>query len=672
MRTSDADPEADGPPRSKESAPPPSPRQAPLRRTTIVRRPGFLALTLAPWALGAVLGCARHAEPPPEPLRYEDLIADGRLARSDGATPAGELFCADETRFGVTLEADAEVRLSATLGDQPRLLFSACAAADGVSEQPPGELKGSTAEAWLTVTVEGDRGLSSETRLDLSSGRWVEGALDLPAHAGGQVGLRLGTGPRPVHVADLAVRHRVPTGAGEPPGRRRSGSGTASGGSLWSRLRGRGRRPPPRILLISVDTLRADAVGPPGGSRSPAEGPASTATPHLDAFAAQAETWSPHFAAATWTKPSHASLLTGVSPAVHGAIGIEDAMTPEVETLAERFAAAGLATAAQVYDCGWLAPDFGFSQGFDRYEVVPWRAPQAARTAASWIADHRDEGFFYFLHLFTAHSDTHVLPYESAGTTRRSVERLFGVAGYGCRAGRCASTLLTALNEGLEPLPEEAEILRHLYRGGVSDVDRALGELFQDLRDAGLWDAMTVVVTSDHGEAFFEHGRVLHGTLHQEIVQVPLLVKWPAGKGAGTRREVPSSALDIAPTLLASAGLSIEGLPGTPLDRRPPDAPIFAGTLDRALIEEGWKLVVRLRSGRMELYDLTADPEERHDLAADPRHADRLKRLRRRFEELVEGEGRLRAAIGARAHGTTGPTLTPEERERLEALGYLQ
>lgn len=643
---------ADGPPS-------PSTRALPRRGVGLsthggLRHLGALALLIA----GYTLGCTGGAQPPPEPPpRYEDLVTDGSLARANGTSTTGELFCADETRFGVTLEAGAEVRLSATLGGEPRLLLSACAEAD---DTPPGEPESEPSDASLTVTVEGDRGLSSEMRLDLSAGRWVERSLPLAAHAGGQVGLRLSTGSRPVHVADLAVRHRLPTGTTSSPTR-----GRADGG--WSWPWSRDRRPPPRILLISIDTLRRDAVGDLAG---PSDRPSPT--PSLDAFATQAEVWTSHYAAASWTKPSHASMLTGVSPAVHGALGIEDPMTPEVETLAERFSAAGLATAALVYDCRWLAPDFGFAQGFDTYAVVPWRASQAVRGTASWVAEHPDEGFFYFLHLFTPHSDSRVLPYEGEGVTRRSVERLFGVADYGCRAGRCASALLTAINDGLEPLPEEGEILRHLYRGGVSDVDRALGKLFEDLRDAGLWDAMTVVVTSDHGEAFFEHGRVLHGTLHQEILQVPLLVKWPGGEGAGTRREVPSSALDLAPTLLASAGLPIDGLPGTPLERRPRGEPIFAGTLDRALIEDGWKLVVRLRGGQMELYDLSEDPAERHDLSADPRAADRLERLRRHYEAFVERERELRAAIGAHAHGDIGPTLTPEERERLEALGYLQ
>lgn len=616
----------------------------------------LLPLALAGWALG----CARDATPPQEPPpRYEDFVTSGRLARADGTSSTGEVFCADETRFGVVLEPGSQVRLSTRLGGAPSLLLSACA--EG-GEAPADDTGGEDAAPWLTVTVEGERGLSSEMRVELSAEQWSARTLELPAHAGGQVGIRLVAGPRPVMVADLAVRHRVARTAGRSSEHERDGG-------LWSRLRGTTGKRQPRILLISVDTLRADAVGT---LAAPTEQP--TATPNLDAFAAEAEIWTPHYAAASWTKPSHASLLTGLPPAVHGAVGIEDPMRPTVKTLAERLSAAGLATAGLVYDCRWLAPDFGFAQGFDTYAVVPWRASQEVRGTANWIGEHLDRGFFYFLHLFTPHSDAHVLPYEGDGTTRREVERLFGVEGYGCRTGRCASTLLTALNEGLAPLPQEEEILRHLYRSGVADVDRALGALFRDLREAGLWDAMTVVVTSDHGEAFFEHGGVLHGTLHQEVVRVPLLIKWPGGARAGTRRETPSSALDLAPTLLEAAGLAADDLPGSPLGRRP-DAPIFAGTLDRTVIDGRWKLILPLRDRPEELYDLVADPLERRNLVADPlghRNLEtHLARLRALFEAELARERELREALGAGTGEGAGPTLTPEERERLEALGYL-
>lgn len=638
-------------------------RGLPQRTPRRTRARGLRLLTAQTLGAAAcLLGCTGGSGPPPEPPpRYEDLVTDGSLARANGTSTTGEIFCADETRFGVTVEAGAAVRLSTDLGTEPTLLLSACTEDEGEDAGDPES--GGPGDAWLTVTVEGERGLSSEMRLDLPEGRWVERSLALPAHAGGQVGLRLSTGPRPVRIADLAVRHRLPAAASK-----RSG---ADGG--WSRLWRGKREPPRRILLISIDTLRHDAVG---ALAEPSD--RSSLTPSLDAFAAQAEVWTSLYAAASWTKPSHASMLTGVSPAVHGAVGIEDPMAPEVETLAERFSAAGLATAALVYDCRWLAPDFGFAQGFHTYSVVPWRASQEVRGAASWMAEHgeqSEQGFFYFLHLFTPHSDSRLLPYEGGSVSRGSVEHLFGVADYGCRRGRCASSLLKSLNEGLEPLSEEPEILRHLYDGGVRDVDRALGRLFRDLEAAGLWDSMTVVVTSDHGEAFFEHGRVLHDTLHEEILQVPLLVKWPGGEGAGARHGSPASAVDLAPTLLAAAGLPVDDLPGTPLARRHPDAPVVAGTLDRTLIQGDWKLMVPLRGGPVALYDLDSDPLERHDLAADPRHAERVERLRDLYEAQMEIERQLRASIGIGIGVGTGegarPTLTPEERERLEALGYL-
>ena len=522
---------------------------------------------------------------------------DGRATAGDPATddraaigPPSRVACADETRFAVALPAGASIRLPLSLGVEPRLLVSACAAGG---------------PATLTLTVEGTGGLATEARIDLPGGSagppadgegpgdgptggagWSERTLDLTSQSVGRATLQLrvdgtdATGS--VYVSDLAVRHLLAPGeiAASTGGDGERGGDRGAGARLRSLFGGR-RQSGRRVLLISIDTLREDALDP-------------SATPNLVAFAREAETWSPHYAAASWTKPSHASLLTGLPPAVHGADSIEGAMIPGARTLAQRFAAAGAHTVGLVRDCEWLDPEYGFDRGFESYRVVPWQASQEVRAAETWLVSHRDQDAFFFLHLFTPHSDTWALPYEAAGLTRAEIEERWGVPDYGCRAGHCASELLKALNAGLAPLPDEGEILSSLYRRGTADVDRALGTLFDDLRQAGLWDDLTVVVTSDHGEAFFEHGEVLHTTVHQEIVRVPLMIKWPGGARAGTRHETATSALDVAPTLLAAAGLPTDGLPEPPLAARPAGRPIFAGTTQRAVVSGPWKAIFDL------------------------------------------------------------------------------
>lgn len=582
--------------------------------------------------------------PPPPPVAYVDLVASGRLASFDGVAAGDEIACDDEMRFAVAIAPGAEVRIPVELGDDPELELAACATAP---------------DARLRLEVRGSAGLASELELPVDSTAWHARRLDLAAHARRRVDLRLrAEGPAGARllVSDLHVRHRRWPGVARaaPVGRRSDRSG-------------------PPVLLVSLDTLRADALGP-------------EATPALAAFAGRAERWAPHYAAASWTKPSHASLLTGYPPEVHGAQLESQPIRPEVPTLAERFAAAGYRTAGLVYDCEWLDPKWGFARGFAEYRAMPWHAGAAVRAGVDWMADNRDEPFFYFLHLFTPHSDRAVLPYEGEGVDRGSVEERFGIEDYGCRDGACASQLLHRLNEGLAPLPGEEEILWHLYREGVATTDAALGRLFHDLDAAGLFDRLLIVVTSDHGEAFFEHGAVLHSTLHREILEVPLLVKWPAGsphaERAGTRRDLPSSAIDVAPTLLAAAGIAAGSeaapLPGTPLPTRSAVTPIFAGTTSKSILTRRFHAIFRPGADGVpeaaELYDLLADPAERHDLAAAPAPAaaETLARLRRRLVEHLEETRRTGAALGVAAGEPAAEVeLTPQERRRLEGLGYL-
>jgi arylsulfatase A-like enzyme len=413
-----------------------------------------------------------------------------------------------------------------------------------------------------------------------------------------------------------------------------------------------------------VDTLRADLVGAVAGLPV-----ASSPTPHLDALAAEGEVFVPHYAAASWTKPSHAALLTGYPSPVHGALTAEAVLAPAVPTLAERLRAAGLATGGLVHDCVWLNPKFGFHRGFDDYRSVKWRSGQLGRAAVSWMAAHRDRPFFFFLHTFDAHSDFLHLPYEGAGVNTASVRRRFAVQKYGCRQGLCASALLEALPLGdVQPLPREPEILRYLYAAGVRETDLHLGRLFADLRRLGLWDDLTVVITSDHGEMLLEHGRTLHGQWYEQVLKVPLIVKWPHGERAGTRTAIPTSALDVVPTLLAQAGLEADELPGTDLRRPRRDRTLFAHHgVWRVAIRSGLKGVFTWED-EAHLFDLTADPAELHDLAS--RRPEVLDGLEGDLDKLARWSTATRARLGA--EDNVFQDLSGEERERLRALGYLR
>jgi arylsulfatase A-like enzyme len=363
-------------------------------------------------------------------------------------------------------------------------------------------------------------------------------------------------------------------------------------------------------------------------------------------------------------------MLTGYLPDTHRALLLNHGMDPAIPTLADRFRKSGFTTAALVYDCVWLSPRWGFGKGFDSYRVTRWRAGRQAMATANWMIENRDEQFFYFLHIFEPHSDFQVLPYEAPGVNRRVIGKRFGVSNFGCRGGLCSSAFLNALGTGEIPLkPKDREILRATYDAGVTYLDTSLGLLFDALRSSGAWDNLLVVVTSDHGEEFMEHGGFSHGTLHDEILRVPLLIKWPGGERGGVSSDALCSSIDLAPTLLEYFGLSTDNLPGVSLGRRSADEPVFAGTLARVVVAGGFKGIIGGPKNFLEVFDLKNDPQELDNLAASD-----LERVAE-LEGLLRHQQREAIALHQRIGSDTNDRdvgLSERERERLEAFGYLQ
>jgi len=373
------------------------------------------------WVVIAALAgliCAGCNEGPTE-LRFLDLVATRGLRAGGEPLRAREILCADETWVVVTLDSGRSVNAGVDLGDRPVLTLAGCLEC---SDDVRTDLEGS-----LLGTVSSSDGRQIEFRVDFDVARgWWEHEVDLGQVANRQAELglvaELPEGCR-LRLREATVRQRR-VSAKHPP------------------------EPLPQVLLISVDTLRRDAVGAFGGS---------VATPHLDRFAAEAEIWTRHYAVASWTKPSHASMLTGYHPSTHRAQLLNQAMDPAIPTLAERLRVAGFSTAALVFDCGWLSPRWGFAKGFDSYQVSRWRADRQARAAANWVLERRGESFFFFLHTFEPHADRHVLPYEAPGINRQVIAEVFGVEGFGCRKGLCSSRFLQGLVRGKFPFePQDA------------------------------------------------------------------------------------------------------------------------------------------------------------------------------------------------------------------------
>lgn len=611
---------------------------------------GLLVLVTVGLGVVALSGCAA----PEPPLAFDalDLVVAGEWRVEDpgrGANPPmvpkpNEILCHDESFLALPLEPGTSITTTLTPGENAVLDLAGCSRPiekAAHASDPAGRLE---IEVEAAETA-GGQTLRLLVPLTETGGPWRQ-SLDLGPLAGSPVTLRLRTegSSGTLYLRTLQVSSFAPRPLRAAPGTTLEGS------------------PRAQILFISLDTLREDAFGGMGGE---------VATPAFDRFRTEAQVFSPHYASAGWTRPSHGTLLTGLSPRACGAIGTQGEIRPGLRTLAERFQDAGFRTGALFYDIEWLHPRYGFGRGFETYRMERWRLDRARVEAVRWISEHRGEPFFYFLHTFEPHSDGRVLPYESEDTTRETVHERFGIAGYGCRGGLCASSLLVALDKGeIQPLPREPEILRFLYARSAATVDREIGALFDDLRRLGIYDDLLIVLTSDHGEMLLEHGELLHGKPWEEVIRVPLAIKWPGGENAGTRKRLTTGAEDLAPTLLEAAGLEASDLPGTGLRERRRAEPVFVGHNFRAVIDGGLKAVFQGPEVTL-LFDLDEDPHEMRNLAEDrPQDVERLHALTETKKQLDLALVRRFERSSSEEQGEV-PEMSDEARERLRALGYV-
>lgn len=334
-------------------------------------------------------------------------------------------------------------------------------------------------------------------------------------------------------------------------------------------------RGPRSVLLVCLDTVRADHLGSYGYGARPT-------TPALDALAASGTRFADVTAASGWTKPSVPSYLTGTPPSVHGVYEgsawrdgelTSDVLGDEAVTLAERFAEAGYATAAFVRNAQ-LAPGSGMEQGFDVYVDEAGDAGQIVDAALRWLSEHGDRPFFLYLHILDAHWPYHV-PDAAA-------ERFAGVGALERFRSADWKQLREDINDGDVALDDDrlGELLA-LYDGALSYSDAQLQRLLQALETRGLRDDTVISVVADHGEEFMEHGRVGHGHgLYEALTSVPWILAGPDVPVA--RIDEPVSLLDLAPTLLGAAGLASErnaGPASTAVDRFASPrraAPVFA------------------------------------------------------------------------------------------------
>ena len=451
-------------------------------------------------------------------------------------------------------------------------------------------------------------------------------------------------------------------------------SGTRCGARLWlgalSLALGIscGETPPLNVVFIVIDTLRADHLGCYGASRE--------TSPHIDHLATESVLFERAYATAPWTKPSIASMLTGLFPSEHQVTTLTKILPDEFETLAERFAEAGYETSA-VVSSFMLSEKHGFAQGFQSFTSSEGRGqshvstPGVTRTAQrelKRLASGLDP-FFLFVHYFDPHYT--YTPHPEIGFAPPAV-------------GRIKSKMpIRRLRKMLESLTdEEVDYLRDLYDEEIRFTDAGIGRLLSTLEALGL-DANTVVVlTADHGEEFMERGWIGHvRTLHEELIHVPLLIRTPNAQPRSI--DDPVSLASLMPTILELAGLETRdrafqapSIANLLSDRTEVTAvPVFSEVayapvnddprkraFQNALIGERYKLIHDKEDQSYALYDLIEDPFETQNLIGkEPELAMRLKaQLQARVRVL--GQGRAPVAE---------LELSETDLELLRGLGYV-
>jgi arylsulfatase A-like enzyme len=428
---------------------------------------------------------------------------------------------------------------------------------------------------------------------------------------------------------------------------------------------------PPNVVLYVIDTLRADHLG--------CYGYPEPTSPAIDRFAAGAIRFENPVAQSSWTKPSVASILSGMYPQVHGANSMSDVLSKTVPTLAELLQGAGYATAGFVTN-SVLSSEFGFDQGFAHFEYLREKedrefhvlSHEVNRAVFSWLLERpEDKPFFLFVHTMDPHA-----PY----TPREPYRSRF--------AGEVPDPdvgLLANVNgltwQDRRPDEQTSDDLQALYDGEIAFNDASFGALLQELESLGVLEGSLVVLVSDHGEEFGDHHRWQHGfTLYQEMLRVPLIMRFPGGLGAGRAIEDGVRQVDILPTVLEFAGLEpspgVQGMSLLPLvvsGRKPERSmPAFSFILkqrwrDVASITMGeqkliWNRIYDAPRPRLELYDLGRDPNEAMNIAEE--------------QTVMAGYmlSLIRSAEASWSHRTPDEqgNMTRETEERLRALGYIQ
>lgn len=447
------------------------------------------------------------------------------------------------------------------------------------------------------------------------------------------------------------------------------------------------------VILVVVDALRPDHLSGYGYTRK--------TSPHMDALAQEGIRFERMYVNGNWTRPSTASILTGLLPSVHGCEAERDKLAGKIQTLPEALQAAGIPTGAVVGN-GNAASPFGLAQGFDHYvdTVTHWdglpNADEVFQEAIGFVQKHKNEDFFLFVFLVDVHD-----PYHAPG----DYEDMFV-------ADRDARLIRTPHWELGRYSPAELRRMVATYDGAIRYTDAAFGRFLGKLKSLGVYDKATVMLTADHGEAFGEHDVFLHSHhLYEEILRVPLIVRTPNNTQKGRVVSATVQGLDLMPTILghfgmpSSFGNQAPWLHGMDVLAALEDAETLRALDERVVISEFHNFGIRRRTAigrshkaivsepankkqfmatvgnpkllpsvsftrnKVRFFDLNADPTERVDLFS------KSSAQKKPWRDLLQVLAKLQTQTGSSQKAKQADEvaeLDPETIRDLRALGYIQ
>lgn len=445
----------------------------------------------------------------------------------------------------------------------------------------------------------------------------------------------------------------------------------------------------PNIVLITVDTLRADHLS--------SYGYRLMETPQMDRLAREGVRFARAIAPSSWTLPSLVSIQTGNDPVVHGQMTDDSLLSAEITTAAEALREHGYQTAAFVTNA-YVRAKKGLAQGFAVYQhaedqrfaptfnglslykfLLPIRAAthaaeEVTRRAIRFLQRERSEPFYLWIHYIDPH-----VPYGDWYVNEHpAYDR-----DYGGETGRAITIaqLQEMMSGRVVPPPAEIRHWNACHDAEILYLDRQLGRLLDELDRLGLSENTLTILTADHGEEFWDHDYLCHGnTLYREVVHVPLLARWPGRLEPGRTVGATVSLLDIAPTLFAAAGApappGMQGMDILPLTQAASginDRTVFSSLKlqqnnMRSAHTDRYDLIHDLGRGETLLFDAQADPEQRHNLAAGQPEV--VEELSARIEQWFAGCERLRGEL-LPGGGAGRIELDEQLRRNLKNLGYI-